>query len=340
VTDNQKDQVRSPGQYLLVTNRGLVAGIVAIAALLIIFIILMTFGYFSSGTTMPPEACAQQAVAYINTNLPPTTGGPATLVSVREQHDTYEITVLYNGRNTTVYAAKDCALLFTRAYTMNVSTGNVPAPVQAARTTAAVAVPQKSARPVVDLYVMSFCPFGVQAETAMKPVVALLGTKADFRVHYIATVRNSTLAGIQSLHGPEEAKEDLRQLCVMKYYPDRFWPYVEGINAQCYPGPRDPAVLDRCWRNVSSALGIDTGKVTSCAYSSEGIAMLREDAQIATEKRITGSPTLQTNNQTYAGQRTPEAFKQAVCDRFITPPPECATNLTGLQAGQVSGSCG
>jgi hypothetical protein len=223
---------------------------------------------------------------------------------------------------------------------MNISPGNVPAPVQTVKTTVPPAAPQKSSRPTVDLYVMSFCPYGVQAETAMKPVAALLGTKADFRVHYIVTVKNSTLEGIQSLHGPQEAKEDLRQLCVMKYYPDRFWAYIEGINAQCYPGYRDAAGLDRCWRNVSSALGIDAGTVTSCAYGSEGLAMLREDAQIATEKRITGSPTLQTNSQTYAGQRTPEAYKQAVCDRFINPPPECATNLSGLPAGQASGSCG
>jgi glutaredoxin len=223
---------------------------------------------------------------------------------------------------------------------MNQSVVNNAAPVQVTQTTVPPATPQKSPRPAVDLYVMSFCPYGVQAETAMKPVVALLGTKADFRVGYIATVKNSTVEGIRSLHGIEEAKEDLRQLCVMKYYPEKFWSYIEGINAQCYPGSREPAVLDKCWRNVSVPLGIDAEKVTSCSYSSEGISMIKDDERITTEKKITGSPTLLINGQRYAGQRSAEAYKLAICNAFETPPVECNTILSTQQAGQAAGACG
>jgi glutaredoxin len=228
-------------------------------------------------------------------------------------------------------------LVFIMLLTMSV---NNAAPVQVTQTTVPLAAPQKSPRPAVDLYVMSFCPYGVQAETAMKPVVALLGAKADFRVRYIATVKNSTVEGIRSLHGIEEAKEDLRQLCVMKYYPDKFWSYIEGINAQCYPGSREPAVLDPCWRNVSVPLGIDPEKVTSCAYSSEGISMIKDDERITTEKQITGSPTLLINGQRYAGQRTAEAYKLAICSSFESPPVECNTVLSAQQAGQAAGACG
>ena len=233
-------------------------------------------------------------------------------------------------------------LVFIMLLTMSGSSSgtNNAAPVQVTQTTVVPATPQKSSRPAVDLYVMSFCPYGVQAETAMKPVVALLGTKADFSVHYITSVKNSTVEGIRSLHGIEEAKEDLRQLCVMKYYPDKFWSYIEGINAQCYPGSREPAVLDQCWRNVSVPLGIDAEKVTSCAYSSEGISMIKDDERITTEKQITGSPTLLINGQTYAGQRTPEAYKLAICTSFESLPVECNTVLTTQQAGQAAGACG
>lgn len=221
---------------------------------------------------------------------------------------------------------------------MNQSSGDNTIPVWASQTTAQSAAPKKSVRASIDLYVMSFCPCGVQAETAMKPVEALIGTKADFCIYYIVTVKNNSVEEIQSLHGTEEAKEDLRQLCVMKYYPDRFWSYIEGINTRCYPGSRDPAVLDQCWRNISFSLDMDMEKVTSCTYGSEAINMIMEDERITTKKRITESPTLQINNQTNSGQRTPEAFKLAVCDRFLIPPPECTTSLSGQHAGQVSGS--
>jgi len=268
LTGNQRDNIRTAAQSQPVFRRGIIAGIIAIvAALTLVFIMLLTMSGSSSGT-------------------------------------------------------------------------NNAAPVQVTQTTAPPATPQKTIRPSVDLYVMSFCPYGVQAETAMKPVVTLLETKADFRVRYIATVKNSTVEGIRSLHGIEEAKEDLRQLCVMKYYPDKFWSYIDGINAQCYPGSREPAVLDKCWRNVSFPLRIDAEKVTSCAYSSEGINMIKDEERITTEKQITGSPTLLINGQRYAGQRTAEAYKMAICNAFGTPPVECNTVLSSQQAGQAAGACG
>ena len=58
---------------------------------------------------------------------------------------------------------------------------------------------------------MSFCPYGTQAETAMLPVVNLLGAKATITVQYIANVSGTTAASVVSLHGPSEAMEDLRQ---------------------------------------------------------------------------------------------------------------------------------
>ncbi len=268
MTGDQRNNIRTAAQSQPVFSRGIIAGIIAIVAVLaLVFIMLLTMSGSSSGT-------------------------------------------------------------------------NNAAPVQVTQTTVPLAALMKSSRPAVDLYVMSFCPYGVQAETAMKPVVALLGTKADFRVHYIATVKNGTVEGVRSLHGIDEAKEDLRQLCVMKYYPDKFWSYIEGINAQCYPGSREPAVLDRCWRNVSVPLGIDAEKVTSCAYSSEGVSMIKDDERITTEKQITGSPTLLINGQRYAGQRTAEAYKLAICNSFEAPPVECNTVLSTQQAGQAAGACG
>jgi glutaredoxin len=75
-------------------------------------------------------------------------------------------------------------------------------------TTATPVALVKSARPSVEIYVMSFCPYGIQAENALKPVVELLNAGADFRMHYIATVPGSDLSTAKSLHGNAEAVED------------------------------------------------------------------------------------------------------------------------------------
>ncbi len=43
----------------------------------------------------------------------------------------------------------------------------------------------KSAKPTLQFFVMSFCPYGNQIEDVLKPVVDLLGSKADIRPQYI-----------------------------------------------------------------------------------------------------------------------------------------------------------
>ena len=141
-------------------------------------------------------------------------------------------------------------------------------------------------------------------------------------------MNGDTVDSVKSLHGLPEAKEDLRQLCVMKSYPDKFWDYLNLINAQCYPIYKNATQLATCQANVTTTLGIDNQKIETCATGSEGIALLRADEAITKNLKITGSPTLMMNGQKYAGQRTAEAYKQAICARFETPPAECGVNLS------------
>jgi hypothetical protein len=54
---------------------------------------------------------------------------------------------------------------------------------------------------------------------------------------------------------------------------------------------------------------------------------------------VQSSPTLIINGQVYTGARTPEAYKEAVCSHFDTPPAECGTTLSS-QAATSSGGCG
>jgi predicted DsbA family dithiol-disulfide isomerase len=197
--------------------------------------------------------------------------------------------------------------------------------------------PVKSSRPSTELFVMSFCPYGVQAENAMGPVVDLLGTKSDIKVRFIATVNGDTVDAVKSLHGLAEAKEDLRQLCIMKMYPDIYWDYLNLMNTRCYPGWQNATLLASCQTNVTTSLGISN--IETCATGSEGLALLRADEAITQNLKVTGSPTLIMNGQKYVGQRTAEAYKQAICARFETPPAECNVNLSAQAITASSGSC-
>jgi hypothetical protein len=190
------------------------------------------------------------------------------------------------------------------------------------------------------MFVMAFCPFGVQAENAMDPVVGLLGQKADFKIRYIATVNGDTIDSVKSLHGLLEAKEDLRQLCIAKYYPQNLWPYLMDVNTQCYPVYKNATQLELCQKNATATRGIDNQKIETCASGPDGLTLLKADETITKNLKITGSPTILINGQKYAGQRTAEAYKQGICARFETPPAECSVNLTDKAVAASYGSCG
>jgi len=82
----------------------------------------------------------------------------------------------------------------------------------------------KSDVPKVQLFVMSQCPYGVQAENAIKPVLDALKDKISFELRFIAN--SDGKGGFTSLHGQAEVDENIRQVCAAKYAPDTYMDYV------------------------------------------------------------------------------------------------------------------
>ena len=312
-------------------GKGMIALIIGIVVVLVALLVagMMQAG---QGTVVPPAACGEKAIAYINTNLAQP-GTTAKLVSITESRGIYELKSQYQSEEIILYTTKDCTLLFTNTVNMTATTGSQLTPQ-------ATSVPVKSARPSVDLYVMSFCPYGTQAETVMSPVVDLLKSKADIRIRYITTIRGTTVDSVDSLHGPAEAKEDLQQICINKYYPDKFWLYLNTFNEQCYPSWQVATALASCRKNTTAALSIDSATIDTCAQGAEGLALLRADETASAKDSATASPMLFINGVQYSGARTPEAFKQAICNSFETTPAECNTVLSSTTASGSTGGCG
>lgn len=326
MTPEAAPEQKSPALF----GRGLIALIAGIVILLVAFLAagLMQAG---DGTSLPAATCGQNTIAYINENLVQE-GKTAELLSIRESRGLYELKVKYQSQETTLYTTRDCTLLFTSAM-------NMKGEAAATQTPSAPAVPVKTVRPAVDLFVMAFCPYGTQAEDVMAPVVGLLGEKADIRIRYITTVTGSTADTVDSLHGMPEAKEDLQQICINRYYPEKYWAYLNAFNEACYPVWQDAAALESCRGNTTAALGIDPARITACADGTEGLDLLRADETASNRYEAYASPTLFINGVKYTGSRTPEAFKKAICAGFETVPAECSTELSS-EAVSASGGCG
>ena len=139
----------------------------------------------------------------------------------------------------------------------------------------------KEAKPgVMEIFVMSQCPYGVMAEN-----LVLEGQKAgvpaakDVRIRYI--VDYSDANGFNSLHGSGEWEEDVRQLLIAKYYPAKLWKYLE-IRNKDYRSSR--------WDKAMEDAGINPKKIMK-KFDTEGLELLKQEAAYAKEYGVNASPT-------------------------------------------------
>ena len=74
----------------------------------------------------------------------------------------------------------------------------------------------KTKKPVVELFVMSYCPYGTQAEKGFLEVMSKFGTKADIKIKFVHYL----------MHGAKERDENTRQRCIQKDQKAKYPKYL------------------------------------------------------------------------------------------------------------------
>ena len=217
--------------------------------------------------------------------------------------------------------------------------------------------------PDIKLFVMSYCPYGLQAEKSLLPVYNLLKGKANIGIYFV----------YYSMHGKKEIDENLRQYCIQKEQNDKYSDYLS-----CFTQKGDYKVcLDQA--------KIDKDKLQSCVSTTDqkynitkdfnnkdtwvsGFPKFNIETSLNNKYQIGGSPTLVINDTVIAPQqqycpseknikcfvdpnlsRSPESYKELICNSFKNPPKECSQSLSdkkvspGFGGGTGSsseGSCG
>ena len=283
--------------------------------------------------TMSAEKAAQKALDFIN-NVALQGQATASLTSVAKESGLYKVNLKIGDQEYESYVTKDAKLLFAQgtkitAEDQGADTGNLDFP--------------KTDKPEVNLFVMSFCPYGNQAEELMIPVVDLLKDKADIKLNYVI-YSNYNGGGDQycldkeskycSMHGIQELNQDVREMCVQKYQNDKFWKFVTDINQTC-----TAQNVDSCWESVAQRGGINVNKIKTCQRD-EAINLLKQETTLNQQYGISGSPQVVINGKeyTYTGAQTAETFKTAICSAFNTAPEECNQTLSN-EGGSTSGGC-
>lgn len=111
-------------------------------------------------------------------------------------------------------------------------------------------------------------------------------------IHFLAVVSKDK---VETRHGEMEAEEDLRAVCVQKYYPKSFWDYIT-----C----RSKNIASTWWDDC--AAGLDAGKIKTCARSQEGRELLKKNSGLNQEIKVMLGPAyLLDNNQIFASRGAP-----------------------------------
>jgi hypothetical protein len=280
-----------------------------------------------------PEDSSAKVIKFINTNLLKGQA-TATLKEATEESGVYKILFTVEEQEYTFYNSKDGKLLFT-------SGGPMPEEAVETQDADTTGIPKKETAQAL-LFVMSYCPYGNQAEAAMIPVIDLLGNKADVQLHYVIysnyqgggpTYCLDKDSKYCSMHGIQELNQDVRELCVQKYQQDKLWAFVEAMNNGC-----TAQNADSCWEAIAKNVDIDTGKIKTC-QKNEAITILEQEVQLGKKYGISGSPQLVINDKEYSGARSAAGYKGAICAGFNSAPSECSQEAQGSETTAPAGEC-
>jgi|FLOH01.1.fsa_nt_gi hypothetical protein len=210
---------------------------------------------------------------------------------------------------------------------------------------ASIGVVKGDNKPQIDFFVMSYCPYGNQAEEAIAPVFDQLKGKADFNPRYV--IYSNYGSGypdycldeanvICSMHGIQELHQNIREACVAKYYGSQEWfDFALAMNTAC-----SASNADTCWTAVAESQELDVAKIRTC-QTDEGYDLMLADKTLGDKLGVQGSPTVFIDGSQYAGSRTANGFLNGLCAGFDTSPSECANAVAEptQAAAPAGGSC-
>ncbi len=209
------------------------------------------------------------------------------------------------------------------------------------RTSPAVAGPDPAAGAVVvddqprvinpgavkaELFVMSQCPYGVQAEAAFEEAYTKLGADLDLRVEYIG--KTGPGGELSSMHGPKEVFGNLLQVCAMKH-TSKWFEFIKCQN-------KDWKNIEVGWEACAKQVGASAEKIGACAKGAEGQQLLATSFKLAEQKEASGSPTIFIAGKEYQGGRRPTDIMRAICGAYEGNRPSACNDIPELPKVNVT----
>jgi len=271
---------------------------------------------------IPAQEAGELAIGYINKNLL-SEGSQANLTGeVEEEGGVYKFQIEIGGQKYFSYITKDGKILFAQGINLEETAATSQGGGEQASPKSCEDLP-KNDKPVLEAFVVSYCPFGTQMQRILNEIVKEIPSLAqDIKISYIGEIKDGK---VQAMHGEEEAEENLRQICLREEQKDKFYSYLS-----CF-------IKEGKTEGCLGEVGADKEGLSQCMTdSSRGITYAQEDFEAQNTYRVTGSPTLILNEEAVSefdfGGRTAQAVKTLLCCGFTSEPELCGKTLSEEQA--------
>jgi FKBP-type peptidyl-prolyl cis-trans isomerase 2 len=180
--------------------------------------------------------------------------------------------------------------------------------------------------PSFDVFIMSYCPYGLQFVKGLLPVWKEFNDKANINVRFVS----------YTMHGQKEAEENARMICIREEQCEKYMAYLE-----CFVETGNS-------QGCISKVGIDKEKLERC-INSKAKEYLAYDAMLNEKYGVRGSPTVVINGKVVEiWPRSPANIAKILCQYFDKKPEECSKKFSeanpspgfGSGFGNGGGSCG
>ena len=265
---------------------------------------------------------------FINHNLM-SPGTKAEVGKVVDDGNLYKVSLKIKDHSITAYMTKDGKTFFPEGMDVALIEAKNKQKQTAENSKPAV----KSDKPKVQLFVMSYCPYGTQAEKGILPVLKTLGNKIDFQLEFVDYSMHSILAN----NDEKELKENLRQYCIQKNQPKKLDAYLtcflkkgKGTETACLnsAGINVKQISD-CMNQTDSQYKVTKNFKNKKTYKGQ-FPTFKVNEEDNKKYKVQGSPTLVINGTVVSTGRDSASLLKKICSAFNQPPKECKTKLSSV----------
>ena len=295
---------------------------VIISGIVLIILGLLVFKLSPKKSVLSIEEAKSKAENFINNNLM-LPGTKATIKEISEEYGLYKLSIDLGsagvGELIDSYISQDGELFFPQSINIKEYEEGSDSSLQES-----TEVSNKNDKPVIELFVMSHCPYGVQMEKGLIPVLETLGNSVDFTLKF-----NS-----YAMHDKVELDEEMTQYCIQKENKDKLLSYLKCFTKS---GESEPCL---------SETGINKASINSCVDAVDKEYKITESyndqttwlqgsypifpiyEEDNTKYGVEGSPTLIINGEMVTAARNPQSLLTLVCSGFNEAPDSCQTQLS------------